>query len=228
MWARRACQRGDRALHCEPCRRQPRPPLWAQLFPDLLRAVGSWSWLEGLVPRGFHSARDGILWSLELGHLHVGLTVGCGTWGLRGKRGSDRLCRQAVLPEGKGPALDSEFQVLSHCICVSGPFCLQTVTVGLTPVRWSPLPQPYCGSAAPACASPGLIPCVCDRDPFQQGHCWGPEGRGLGWMVGQLCSSSSRAHAHLSLSTGSVCGRSPAPRNRTAHFSPLRLLQAPM
>lgn len=51
-------------------------------FLHLFRAVGSWSWLEGLVPRRCHPGSHGVLRSFELGCLHIRLAVGCGTWGL--------------------------------------------------------------------------------------------------------------------------------------------------
>lgn len=115
----------------------PTAPLWAVPFPDLLWAVGSWSWLESLVPWGHHSGSHGVLWSLELSHLRIGLLVGCRTWGLGGKRGSERLCLPGhVTPEGRGPASDSGGQSL--CVCVLGPFHLQSA---VTPSAVGPLPH---------------------------------------------------------------------------------------
>lgn len=67
----------------------PTPPSLFVL--DLLRAVGSRSWLVGLVPWGFHPGSHGVLWSLELGHLHVSLAVCRRTWGLGDEEGLDSL-----------------------------------------------------------------------------------------------------------------------------------------
>lgn len=81
------------------------PPLWALLFLDLLRTVGSWSWLERLVPWGLHPGCHGVPWSLELRHLHIRLAVGRRTWGLGGERGSDSLSLPGHRnPKGRGPA----------------------------------------------------------------------------------------------------------------------------
>lgn len=57
----------------------------------LLRAVGSWSWLQGFIPWGLHPGSHGVLWSLELGHLNLSLTVCRRTWSLEDEEGSDRL-----------------------------------------------------------------------------------------------------------------------------------------
>lgn len=81
---------GARSLPAPPQRLTVSPP--PPRLPDLLRAVGPWPWLEGLVPGGLHAGSDGVLRSLQLGHLHVGLVVGCRAWGLGGQRGSDSLC----------------------------------------------------------------------------------------------------------------------------------------
>lgn len=106
----------------------------------LLRAVSSWSWLEGLVPWGLHSGSHGVLWSLEFRHLHIGLTVGRGTWGLGSKRGSDRLGLPGhVTPEGEGLASDSGLRAPGRCASgVSGSF-ISRVPVGMTP-RHVPAP----------------------------------------------------------------------------------------
>lgn len=165
----------------------PTPPLRAVLLPDLLRAVGSWSWLEGLVPRGLHSGSHGVLWSLELGHLDIGLAVGCGTWGLGGERGSHRLGLPGrATPEGRGwhQTLGFRPQVT---VCVRGLFCLQTMATPCdsTPVLrgpslcgMSPSLQPCRGNDTPVCASPRLVPSmsVCERGLFLVA-----DSRALGW-----------------------------------------------
>lgn len=118
--------------HHDPCLLtgpSPHHPLWAMsplphsavLLPDLFRAVGSWSWLEGLVAWGLHPRSHGVLWSLEFSHLDIGLTVGCRTWGLGGERGSDRL----GLPgrgntEGRSQHQTVAFRRQALCVCVSG------------------------------------------------------------------------------------------------------------
>lgn len=132
----------------------PHPPP-GNALPDLLRAVGSWSRLEGLVPWGLHSGSHGVLWSLELRHLHVGLAVGCRTWGLGSRRGSDRLCPPGhVTLGGAGLASDSGLRARGAAHLCVGPRHLQR-------------PQ---GDDVPACASPhSPLPRAREGGPFLPG-----------------------------------------------------------
>lgn len=151
------------------------PPLWALLFLDLLRAVGSWSWLEGLVSWGLHPGCHGVLWSLELRHLHIRLAVGCRTWGLEGERGSDRLGLPGhVTPKGRRPASDSAFQALSHCVsvCPGVPsVSRQQSHCGMTFSVWdiTPLLKPHQGDDTSVCQSQACPFGVCRRGPFAAG-----------------------------------------------------------
>lgn len=151
------------------------PPPWAGHFSDLLRTVGSWSWLEGLIPWGFHPGRHGVLWSLELSHPHVSLVVGGRTWSLGGKRGSDRLGFTGhMTPEGRGSTVDSGLQALGHCVSVcQGRFYYPSPnsshSVRTSPVLWgpistiSPLSFGLIVAVTPVCATPRLALSVCER-----------------------------------------------------------------
>lgn len=153
----------------------PTSPREAGHFSDLLRTVGSWSWLEGLIPWGFHPGRHGVLWSLELSHPHVSLVVGSRTWSLGGKRGSDRLGFTGhMTPEGRGSTVDSGLQALGHCVSVcQGRFYYPSPnsshSVRTSPVLWgpisaiSPLSFGLIVAVTPVCATPRLALSVCER-----------------------------------------------------------------
>ena len=167
--------------------------------------MGPRPWLEGLVPGGLHAGRDGVLWSLRLGHLHVGLVVGCGAWGLGGQRGSDRLCLPGhVAPEGRRPVPDFRPQALGLRASMQGPLRLQCSPRGEAPVLWDPVWVGRCPRLQPhggrdtQCVVAWAHPAACVRGPFlgrvlSCGARLHRRGHRCNWGVGTGCHIQSPA-----------------------------------